>query len=328
MGTKTSEEIFVSYKSEDVAVARAVAEALMATGTHVWFAEYQILLDDRHRFEEVLDQALHRCTKAIALTNDRYARSPYCDKEIRTLLDTIGPKNVVEVMIPREPQPHCVHPRLEGAYSATWHGSLYALLDELSGLKFCDPASPLLSGGDLLEPKGKRLRIAVPKVSLGTAAWTSLAGSPWSQGQTIYARHVGSSELRVHVLVNLIGQMKRSRQDHGILDDRQVFNQNLEAASSYRNEIATAYLHQRLLGVHLLFALGYSHFAMTYEVSPVLIHHPKRIHRKYVLTFSEGESGEDAEIIITASVSGATRLSEFLPYVPLFDQFVNSIAWD
>ena len=47
-------QLFVSYKSQDVGVARRIADHLIASGVGVWFAEYQILLVARDRFEEAI----------------------------------------------------------------------------------------------------------------------------------------------------------------------------------------------------------------------------------------------------------------------------------
>ena len=49
-------DIFISYKSKDVEIARKIAGRLITSGIRVWFAGYQILLTGREYFQQAIDR--------------------------------------------------------------------------------------------------------------------------------------------------------------------------------------------------------------------------------------------------------------------------------
>ena len=106
-------DAFVSYKSEDVTVVRAVADGLIAAGARVWFAEYEILLSGRERFQERIDEGIRRSAHGLVFTNDRFVGSPYCRRELDQLLEFAGPERIMEITLPREEGPHREYPSLE-----------------------------------------------------------------------------------------------------------------------------------------------------------------------------------------------------------------------
>jgi hypothetical protein len=105
-------DVFVSYKSDDVMVVRPVANALMAAGARVWFAEHQVLIADRERFQERIDDGIRRSARGVVFTNNRFVGSQYCRRELDQLLEVAGPGNVVEVLLPGEEAPHREYPAL------------------------------------------------------------------------------------------------------------------------------------------------------------------------------------------------------------------------
>ena len=93
-------------QSEDVTVVRAVADGLIAAGARVWFAEYEILLSGRERFQERIDEGIQRSAYGLVFTNDRFVGSPYCRRELDQLLEFAGPERIMEITLPREEGPH------------------------------------------------------------------------------------------------------------------------------------------------------------------------------------------------------------------------------
>ena len=52
-------DVFISYKSKNVDLARQIADTLIFSGKSVWFNEYQVLLVERSRFRyEEFDEVL------------------------------------------------------------------------------------------------------------------------------------------------------------------------------------------------------------------------------------------------------------------------------
>jgi len=97
-------DFFISYKSENVDLARIVADHLIASGQKVWFAEYEILLYDRDKFEMAIDSGIHDCRYGLAFLNSAYATSKHCGREIVQLLAKKA-RNILIVRIPDEKSP-------------------------------------------------------------------------------------------------------------------------------------------------------------------------------------------------------------------------------
>ena len=112
-------DVFMSYKSEDVHLVRRISECLIASGYHVWFAEYEVLLQNYDRFQKAIDNGIQRSCCGVCFTNDRYVGSQYCRREIEQLLDpqNCGPDNIIEIMIPNEPRTRERYPELSHAHS-------------------------------------------------------------------------------------------------------------------------------------------------------------------------------------------------------------------
>jgi TIR domain len=91
--------LFLSYKSEDANVVRAVADWLSAAGVSVWFDEYTILLRGREGFDAAIRRGATHSAGAVAFTHALYAGSEYCTLELRELLRTCGPGRVLEVQM-------------------------------------------------------------------------------------------------------------------------------------------------------------------------------------------------------------------------------------
>jgi len=87
----------------------------MANGLRVWFAEYEVRLSKRDRFDKALAHELPHCSWGVCLTNDRYADSENCQKELQMLLNRGGPDKIVEIRCPNQPLTHSRFPGLKSA---------------------------------------------------------------------------------------------------------------------------------------------------------------------------------------------------------------------
>lgn len=99
-------------------LARHLCEALTAAGYDVWFAEYTILLSDRDKFQTAIDLGTAQSRFAVALTNTDYTVSDHCCNELRQLLmpENCGPKRLIEVRNPGDPQLYIKFPELGAAH--------------------------------------------------------------------------------------------------------------------------------------------------------------------------------------------------------------------
>jgi hypothetical protein len=112
-----SNQIFISYKSENANDVRFFVERLMAAGATVWFAEYEVLAANydllQGKIDPEIESAIDASSAAIVFTNNRWAASEYCLKEIRWIIAGIPHDRIVQVCIPKEEQPALTAPALK-----------------------------------------------------------------------------------------------------------------------------------------------------------------------------------------------------------------------
>ena len=127
--------IFISYKSEDANLVRAVAEYLIVAGVNTWFNEYEVRLDiyddfDRDIYQK-LDEAVSTCTHGVVFTNNRWAMSEYCRKEMESMLRCIQHENILEICFPNEHMPHQIFNDLERINSLSGLSDAYLIANEI-----------------------------------------------------------------------------------------------------------------------------------------------------------------------------------------------------
>jgi hypothetical protein len=77
----TSIDVFVSYASEDrETVARPLAEALQASGYHVWFDDFVLEVGDSLRRE--IDRGLSRCRYGVVILSPNFFAKQWPQKEL------------------------------------------------------------------------------------------------------------------------------------------------------------------------------------------------------------------------------------------------------
>jgi hypothetical protein len=95
-------DIFVSYKSEDVGAARKLTESLLQLGLSVWMAEYAVLLTGQSAFQASINEGLAASSRAVILSNSRFAESAYCQMEALLALQLIPYADILELRMPNE----------------------------------------------------------------------------------------------------------------------------------------------------------------------------------------------------------------------------------
>lgn len=143
-------DVFISYKSQEVATARFIAEQLVACGKRVWFAEFNILLAGRTDYQQMINRGIRSSAAAICITNERYAESAYCRIEMDQILEIIPPSRIVEVAHPDEPHRYAAvlkerqaaKVEANGDSGGLWH-KIATILDVPAELPVSDLAADL-----------------------------------------------------------------------------------------------------------------------------------------------------------------------------------------
>ena len=124
-------KIFISYKTEDANIARGIVERLLSNGIQVWFAEYEIMLEeffaDDKETEKAISNGAKTSTHAILLTNNRWVKAHWCQFEMQKLTVNLRSiDKIVEVCIPKEKEPHRIYNVLQTGDPIIFKGNLHS----------------------------------------------------------------------------------------------------------------------------------------------------------------------------------------------------------
>jgi hypothetical protein len=321
-------DVFISYKSEDVALARRVADALTAAGSRVWFAEYQVLLQRRERFQVAILRGIFKARYGLALTNDRWAESPHCDVEIRALLTAHDPERILELRVPAEELPHRRHPALAASpfLESRDVEQVVRFVAGATGLRVAGPAAIAAAA------RGARYTATAAgrPCSLVIDGWTlherghAVDGS--LNGQTFRFDGLEEGTLFVNVVSGPEVTREGQRIDQGI-DDRRMFDALVQWAPRHVSRV-----EGRVRGVHLLFHSGLSQMGLTYWARPRVVDGPAgrtRVGgywvRKISLVIPNAAMRRSAEFVFTFAFRGT--FADYCRYAHVMDAFALSLEW-
>jgi hypothetical protein len=313
-------DLFISYKSENANAVREVADALIAGGLKVWFAEYQILLGNYADFEAAIRRGIESSRYALVFTNDLWAASPYCQLEIDHILAQHGAGRLLEVFIPRDPGPHQRTPALAGAPGLTWNGqprdiAVFLVQETALHLRSLPPLRAEPPDG---EPPRQALRFGAsfcpgplkeltPPLMHRLQVWGG-----WLVGEDYYFK----GELagyRVQLLLHINPFRPVVDADvveaDGAQDDRRTYGSFREYARKWLGELG--YLD---VGLHLFQAAGRCHLGLSFiERGSSRTHASEgkeRWHRRYALVLRDaaghpnGEADLDFAVELPAGEQG------------------------
>ena len=311
-------DIFMSYKSEDVTVVRQITEQLIARDITVWFAEYTIAVNERPRFQEAIDAGIRRSRYGVCFTNNKYVDSPYCRREVEQLLDPLncGPHKVVEFQFPSETRPHLAYPQLTGSHSVEYEGIDQALryIASATEMRIRPLSTPYES-----TPNLQNFQYRGREYALDLAGWESVQRQyrnrqgPDMEGPKFSAM-CGGNPMWGHVIVGP-QDVSRGAVAIGTLDDRAYYEEALKFADRFFKSI----WQQKLVGVHLLFAAGFSHMALTTLFKPGIWS------RLYSVVLPYPGEATDVEFAFFFFFKG--NFKEFCANANRMDRVVESIRW-
>jgi len=306
-------DFFISYKSKNVDVARKLCDQMIASGLRVWFAEYQILLKDREKFQEAIDRGIRECKYGLALTNDDYAGSIYCEKEMVQMLKYCGIDNILEIKIPKEPATHNKYGALKYTKAQIYTGDIndsIRFINERSGynIQLFRPVDKVSKEDFFIDQcLGEKFRMNVS----GWSKAFMVGGGP------CYGKKLG----RLELLWNLqYGEefsptIIEARKKMYYKNDRDVYDELIDYANHYFTDLKPGL---KVTGVHLYFKNKESHFALTYYDTQFW-------KRRYSLIIFNNRLNRAAEFLFTFQFSG--NFKEYCKYTTEMDDVVNSLEW-
>lgn len=308
-------DVFISYKSRNVELARAIADRLIASGLRVWFAEYQILLVERSKFQAAIDKGIRQSKYGIALTNDEYAGSEFCEKEMVQLLKHCGPEKIFEIMIPEEPLTHQKYSQLSKATRILYRGDLEPVLQELvektgwkilAGLKRNDTFTPSTFTGECLGDS----------YTLDVTGWDKVTDS-FHGGGPCYSCKFEFRPIfwNLQYGEELSPEVYESRFSLDKKNDRTLYNFMVDYARHYFSDYHSNW---SITGVHLFFLKGSSHFSVTYTDRLLW-------KRRYSIMLLQQRTGRAAEFLFTFEYAGSFK--QYCQVTQIMDDLVKSLQW-
>lgn len=307
-------DVFVSYRSQDVHTAREVADRLIASGISVWFAEYQILLVGRDRFQDAILDGIRRSRFGLAITNDRYVASAYCRLEMEELLERRGPPQILEARFPAEEGTLRAFPRL----GESPHIDAVSTEDILSFLE-SETGWRIEPGVRLEEGDGRHIQGRCPAgpYVLDATGWDVVErGGESVGGDTIKGPVLRYAGGRHPIFVNLYAGREsapQARRQDRTADDREMYDELLAYLPHHVGRLGAD-----VRGVHLLFHGGLSQMAVTYRLAGYWT-------RKHSVILPHPATGDPTEFVFTFGFFGPYR--EYCRHAHLMDRLVTTLQW-
>ncbi len=308
-------DFFISYKSQNVYIARQIVDQLISSGYNIWFAEYRILLKDRGQFQTVIDEGLANSEQAILFTNKIYAESPYCSDEAEKLLQNYGQDKIIEIKIPAEPEVHQKFPALAGCKSV----ETFDVNEMINFLK--KTVAPAVCTIEIIPSKPEFKFEGVCKgapFTLYASGWkitqkgTSYLGDIGNGLEIRYKKVKQKFYMNIHFSIDESELAKFKSMDIVSADDRKLYDALLEYSKKHVSR-----LDAEVLGAHLVFHGGASQLALTYWMGYWT--------RKYSITLIHPTLKKPVEFLFTFGFQGTFQ--EYCRYVHIMDSVIKSLEW-
>lgn len=314
--------VFISYKSQNVDIARQIADQLIAQGIHVWFNEYMILLKNRDEFEEAIHQGLACCTHAIILTSDAYHKSDWCKLELDGLRAQLAPNRVLHVRLEQYETDTERALREWGVYTHSLEeNDVNALWDSLSRIL----ALRLIPQGFPVEAA---LRAALIydelKLSIDVAGWTIRQLNQPPQNNLDrdvrllkMSKYIEGQEVTLFIDVGSQNYVHRCIEISPKQEDRDFYYDMQGLFKKYLDEYAVGGF--RCHGCHLMHALGHANIAVSLFQGEWWM-------RQYSIVLDRRDTPtvkKDIELCIQAGVK--TCFANYCMVVPHLDAVVKSL---
>lgn len=295
-----SYDLFISYKTENSNPVRAIADCLIANGLRVWFAEYEItgeIYDDPDAVQAAIDAGIDSSRHAIVFTNNRWAESPHCSREMDRIERRIANTRTVEVRIPTEDLPRAKWPVLERVPDIEYSNDLEEVLRFINEQRWFTQSLRLMEPRFDSEPNARlaRMRFGIT-MNTGPLKDAYNLQALLSERQRrfpgeIYYFEGDVDSHRVRLLVNVnphrtaLGELSIS--ERGNVDDFATLKKYRHFAAQFVED-----QNRECFGIHLVFLAERSNLGIT-SADKRILDGERDWERRYALLLRD-PNGRDA----------------------------------
>jgi hypothetical protein len=338
--------VFVSYRSVNANEAREVVDCLLANGIDAWFAEYRVLAGNYYLFEAYLDNqlaaAIDDADFALIFSNNAWADSGHCQREIARIARVRSPERILHITIPREEGPQTVAPILEKAPSIDYYESTFAELLAFLEKHLQHPlpvntqrkALALTLGSSWARLPHGQFRLGPLSPLSGRSALSPIARA---HSMEAVGRIDGDIEVFLTITTNpystavdahpQLGHAATPRTSQSLEDDRTLYRHLRKRAARWQAE---GKLVER--GLHLLHWSGRTHLALTFGRGGTRDGKAFRWTRLYALVMPDTHTEFVGEVDFEFNVAvpapdEATAFRRLCGVTNCFDRMIASFAY-
>ena len=333
MAEPSSINIFISYKSQNVNFVRRVAECLLAGNINVWFAEYNIFIDNYDEFKKEIIKGINKATHALVFSSDSWANSPHCCFEMETILDRLGLDQVIELPLEEGELTHQKFSRLENAPQVDCAGSFH---DTMEQIFFCLELAPALFADALANDPCLAEPSFFDKLDYEFDVKCFREYDTEEEGYSL-PHPANMAQLRgtinghtVKLLVDITLHESAAgaafpKPEKYERDDKALYISSMDFARKWKKKY-----NIEIKGLHLFHCESLGQMAITYYVRPERSDTIKW-ERRYILRMVNREYSEVDEVglVFSTDLSGShnEQLASFCSLCHVFDEIVNSCRY-
>ncbi|MCJ7682267.1 MAG: toll/interleukin-1 receptor domain-containing protein [Candidatus Aminicenantes bacterium] len=345
---KNEFDIFLSYKTENANDVRKIAECLIANGLRIWFAEYKIhsdIYDNNDILQQTIDNGIENSRYALVFTNDRWADSEYCSREMEGLLkhfqyhdeELIRNRKhheIAEIFIPKEKTPHENWPVLKNVPSLLFENDLEKVIEFINDRHWfveslrvdIAPGIEITSGEKKSLPYGVSLDTSQFKECPETI-FVHDARKEFGGEKYFFRKEIPSG--RIGLLINInpyesaLGPLSIAKQ--GNAADRLVYKAYRYYAKKWLDS------HDKTdRGIHLVFWNNRSHLGIT-SINKEEKEGKRFWERRYFIALQNKKENQIGEMDISFGLylpdNDEEAFHKFILHTRLFEHVINSIEY-
>ncbi len=317
-------DAFISYRSDDVQVVRNIVESMMASELKVWFAEYEILIENYDAFQQYIDQGTKESKCLICFLGKGYFASEYCLKELDSFTQrTQNPGTILCIDLDGEAkEKSLIYESLANAPRHQFNNN-YADVLEFIGKHLGQPITQdiLISSNNTTEQRydyyGQEFSLTLD------SEWIAAPHNPFpsSAPDTFYCPFIRTTEGHNVLLTVIVGpdnELIPIRVEGENSNDREVYGAVRTVVEKLNSQEPA-----KVCGLHLISVGNHSHASFTRQVEISGL--GMRWERKYSISLYSEKHECFLEYLITFGVLDECDEAAFHRLAPMMDRIVNTL---
>ncbi len=319
-------DVFVSYRSGDAQIVRDIVESMIESGLKVWFAEYEIVIDNYDEFQLQIDQGIRKSNSLICFLGAGYFSSEHCLGELNGFVElSQNPLDILCVDLDEDAKKKSLEHQSLANVPRHHFNNNYADVLEFIGGHLGQSISPLmLTTSANVAKQGFDYYGQAFSLTLDLE-WVLAPHNPIpsSAPDTVYCpfvRTVEGHDVLLTISVGPDNEVIPIRVDGKNTNDREVYGAVRTVVQQLNSQESA-----KVCGLHLMSVKGHSHASFTRQIDFVGFGLGKRWERKYSISLYSEKHDCVLEYLITFGILDECDGTTFHRLAPMMDRIVNTL---